>query len=87
PLRYEFMASLPIAGLDGTMRKRLNGDVPLGNVRIKTGLLRSVRSMAGYVRSKTGKQYLVVSLQNHAGIQNTTGTLIQDEILKWLYQH
>lgn len=85
PLRYEFMASLPIAGLDGTMRKRLGNDVPTGNVRIKTGLLRGVRSMAGYVKSKTGKNYMVVSLQNHAGIQNTTGTLIQDELLKWLY--
>lgn len=85
PLRYEFIASLPIAGLDGTMRKRLAKNVPTGNVRIKTGLIRGVRSMAGYVKSKTGKEYLVVSLHNHPGIQNTTGTLIQDELLKWLY--
>ena len=86
PLRAEFMSSLPIAGLDGTMRKRLRKDVPVGNLRIKTGLLRSVRSMAGYVRSENGRQYLVVSMQNYPGIQNTTGTLIQDELLKWLYK-
>lgn len=86
PLQPEFMSSLPIAGLDGTMRKRLRKDVPVGNLRIKTGLLRSVRSMAGYVRSESGKQYMVVCMQNYPGIQNTTGTLIQDELLKWLYQ-
>ena len=85
PLSAEFLSSLPIAGIDGTMRKRLNKDTPTGNIRIKTGLLRSVRSMAGYIKSKNGKHYLVVSLQNFPSIQNTTGTLIQDEILKWLY--
>lgn len=86
PLHPEFLTSLPIAGLDGTMRKRLNGKVDLGNIRIKTGLLNNVRSMAGYVKSRNGKNYAVVSLHNYPGIQNTTGTLIQDEILKWLYE-
>ena len=85
PLHPEFLNSLPIAGNDGTMRKRLNGEVPVGTVRIKTGLLNNVRSMAGYVRTRNGNDYAIVSLQNFPGIQNTTGTLIQDEILKWLY--
>lgn len=85
PLQPEFMSSLPIAGQDGTMRKRLNGKIPPGNVRIKTGLLNSVRSMAGYVTSKNNRHFAIVSLHNHPGIQHTTGTLIQDELLKWLY--
>ena len=85
PFYAEFSSSLPIAGIDGTMRKRLNGNITAGNIRIKTGLIRDVRSMAGYVKSKNGKHYLVVSLHNYPSIQNTTGTLIQDEILKWLY--
>ena len=86
PLQPEFMSSFPIAGLDGTMRKRLNGKIPEGEVRIKTGLIRNVRSMAGYVYSKHNRHYAIVSLQNYPGIQNTTGTLIQDELLKWLYE-
>jgi len=45
-----------------------------------------VRSMAGYVQSRNNKHYAVVSLHNYPGIQNTTGTLIQDELLKWLYE-
>lgn len=84
PLQPEFLASFPIAGMDGTMRKRLHNVQP-GSIRIKTGLLKNVRSMAGYVHSRNHKHYAVVALHNYPGIQNTTGTLIQDELLKWLY--
>jgi D-alanyl-D-alanine carboxypeptidase/D-alanyl-D-alanine-endopeptidase (penicillin-binding protein 4) len=86
PYQPEFMASLPMLGVDGTARKRLNGNIPAGAVRIKTGLLNNVRAMAGYMRSASGKRYVVVSLQNTPGIQNGIGTQVQDEILKWLYQ-
>ncbi len=86
PYQPEFMASLPMLGVDGTARKRLNGNIPAGAVRIKTGLLNNVRAMAGYVRSASGKQYVVVALQNHSGIQNGIGTQVQDEVLKWLYK-
>ena len=85
PYQPEFFASLPMVGVDGTVRKRLNGKINPGNARIKTGLINDVRSMAGYMKSKNNKNYIVVSLQNYRGIQNTTGTLVQDEILKWLY--
>lgn len=86
PLQPEFLASFPIAGKDGTMRKRLKGKIVPGSIRIKTGMLNGVRSMAGYVHSRNQKHYAVVSLQNYPGIQNTTGTTIQDELLKWLYE-
>lgn len=86
PYQPEFFASLPLVGVDGTVKKRLNGKIPAGSARIKTGVINNVRAMAGYLKSKNDKEYIVVSLQNHYGIQNTTGTLIQDEILKWLYQ-
>ncbi len=82
----EFMASLPMLGIDGTVRKRLKGTVHAGEIRIKTGLLNDVRGMAGYVHSQSDKHYVVVSLQNHSGIQNGVGTQVQDEILKWLYK-
>ena len=85
-LQPEFLSTFPIAGLDGTMRKRLNGKIPEGNVRIKTGLIRNVRSMAGYVYTRNNRHFAIVSLHNYPGIQNTTGTLIQDELLKWLYE-
>lgn len=86
PYQPEFFASLPLVGIDGTVRKRLKDKIPPGSARIKTGIIDNVRSMAGYVKSNNNKNYVVVSLQNYKGIQNTTGTLVQDEILKWLYK-
>ena len=85
PFQPEFMASLPMVGVDGTARKRLNGKIPAGKIRIKTGLLNNVRAMAGYVSSASGKHYVIVALQNYPGIQNGIGTQVQDEVLKWLY--
>ncbi len=87
PFQPEFLSSLPIAGLDGTMKKRLNGHIKAGSMRIKTGLLRDVRSMAGYVTTKSGSTFILVSLQNHRGVQNWTGTEVQDALLKWLYNN
>lgn len=86
PYQPEFFASLPLTGVDGTMRKRLNDTIPPGKARIKTGLINDVRAMAGYLRTINNDEYVVVSLQNYPGIQNTIGTTIQDEIIKWLYE-
>lgn len=86
PYQPEFMSSLPILGVDGTIRKRLIGVVPAGKIRIKTGLINDVRAMAGYVQSQSNKHYIVVALQNYRGVQNGIGTQVQDEILKWLYK-
>ncbi|MCG8324212.1 MAG: D-alanyl-D-alanine carboxypeptidase/D-alanyl-D-alanine-endopeptidase [Thiotrichales bacterium] len=87
PFQPEFLSSLPIAGVDGTMKKRLNSHISAGSMRIKTGLLRDVRSMAGYVTTQSGKSYVMVSFQNHRGVQNWTGTEVQDALLKWLYKN
>ncbi|MCI6529786.1 MAG: D-alanyl-D-alanine carboxypeptidase/D-alanyl-D-alanine-endopeptidase [Mesosutterella sp.] len=59
PWGPEFMSSLPIAGLDGTMRRR---PVPAGTARIKTGYLSGVRSAAGYVRSRSGMLYALCAV-------------------------
>jgi D-alanyl-D-alanine carboxypeptidase/D-alanyl-D-alanine-endopeptidase (penicillin-binding protein 4) len=86
PYQPEFFSSLPLVGVDGTVRKRLKGIIPPGSARIKTGIIDDVRAMAGYVKSKNNKNYIIVTLQNYKGVQNTIGTLVQDEVLKWLYQ-
>ena len=85
PYQPEFFASLPLVGVDGTMRKRLSGEIAPGAARIKTGIIDNVRTMAGYVRGKDDKGYILVALQNHPGIHRGIGTRVQDAILKWLY--
>jgi D-alanyl-D-alanine carboxypeptidase/D-alanyl-D-alanine-endopeptidase (penicillin-binding protein 4) len=86
PLHAEFLSSLPLHGGNGTMRKRLNGDFETGSVRIKTGLLDHVRTMAGFIRSKNKNNYAIVVLQNHTNIHRQIGTAIQDQIIDWVYQ-
>jgi D-alanyl-D-alanine carboxypeptidase/D-alanyl-D-alanine-endopeptidase (penicillin-binding protein 4) len=80
PLMPELMASLPLAGVDGTMRKR-NGAA--GNAHIKTGLLADVRAIAGYVHAASGRRYVVVAIINHANARD--GQPAHDALLQWVY--
>ena len=63
PLMPELMASLPIAGVDGTLkRSRANA---LGRAHLKTGSLRDVAAIAGYVHGTSGKRWVLVAIANH----------------------
>jgi D-alanyl-D-alanine carboxypeptidase/D-alanyl-D-alanine-endopeptidase (penicillin-binding protein 4) len=83
----EFMSSLPLAALDGTMRRRLRQDPLAGRAHIKTGSLRDVSAMAGYVTLPNGQRRIVVALINHPGIRHWQGWEIQDAVLRWAYAH
>ena len=50
-----FYQSLPIAGVDGTIRTRMKGTPAEGNIHAKTGTLSMVRSLSGYVRTADGR--------------------------------
>lgn len=60
----EFIASLPIAGLDGTLKNRMKNTPAQGEVRAKTGLLNGVAGIGGYHRSKGGTLYAFVFIYN-----------------------
>lgn len=51
----EFRDSLPLAGVDGTLRNRFKGTAAFQNVRAKTGTLRHVNTLSGYVTTKAGE--------------------------------
>ena len=84
PWMPEMLSSLSILSRDGTGKKRFKDKTLEGNMHIKTGIIDHVRSMAGVFQSKTGKRYIVLSLQNHPNIHQSTGTKIQDALLEWL---
>ncbi|QLI82603.1 D-alanyl-D-alanine carboxypeptidase/D-alanyl-D-alanine-endopeptidase [Chitinibacter fontanus] len=65
PYAAEYISSLPLVGLDGTMKKRLTDPAMAGMAHIKTGSLRDVRAVAGYVKDRKGKNWVVVGLVNH----------------------
>ena len=84
--RPEFLSSLPLAATDGTMRRRLHNSPLAGRARIKTGSVRGVRSLAGYVIAGNGKSYSVTVLihSDRATFQN--GNRIQNAVLEWLFR-
>ncbi len=77
----ELMASLPISGVDGTMKAR---NVPAGAAHMKTGMLDDARAVAGYVLAASGKRYVVVAIINDPGAAR--GTSAHDALLNWVYQ-
>jgi D-alanyl-D-alanine carboxypeptidase/D-alanyl-D-alanine-endopeptidase (penicillin-binding protein 4) len=76
----EFMASLPLVGVDGTMRKRAGA---AGSAHIKTGLLADTRAIAGYVLAVSGRRYAVVAIVNHANAGAAQDAF--DALLNWIY--
>ena len=81
PLMPEFVASLPLAAVDGTMKKRLNG--ASRQMHIKTGTLEDAKAVAGYVLDRNGRTQTVVFLINHVNAQ--AGQAAQDALLQWIY--
>ena len=77
----ELMASLPISGVDGTMKAR---NVTSGAAHMKTGLLGDTRAVAGYVLAASGRRYVVVAIINHPGASRGTGA--HDALIDWVYQ-
>lgn len=64
PQMPELLASLPIVGVDGTLRRVKNANTK-GMAHLKTGTLRDVTSLAGIVHSASGKRYALVGIINH----------------------
>ena len=84
PVMPEFVASMPIVGIDGTMKKRLNGSEATGRAHIKTGTLDSVKTAAGYALDAQGRRYAVTFLINHPKAQ--AGGPAIDALLVWVAQ-
>jgi serine-type D-Ala-D-Ala carboxypeptidase/endopeptidase (penicillin-binding protein 4) len=62
PLMPELAASLPAAGVDGTLRR---ARPTAGRAHLKTGSLRDVNGLAGYVLSASGRRYVLVAIVQH----------------------
>ncbi len=85
PYMPEFMSSLPVFAVDGTLRKRFGGELA-GRVHLKTGTIDNVRAMAGYLLDRRGRRMVVVSLHNRWRADSRAGEMVQDALLNWVYQ-
>ena len=79
-LMPEFTASLPIAGVDGTLRNRMQGLYAEKVLRAKTGTLSGVSALAGYTRTADGKVLTFGILISHYVGSSATARGIQDSI-------
>jgi serine-type D-Ala-D-Ala carboxypeptidase/endopeptidase (penicillin-binding protein 4) len=82
PHAPELLMSLPVAGVDGTMRRRLKGTPAEGWARLKTGTLANVRALAGTVRDTRGDTWVVVAMLNHE--RAGEGRAALDALIEWV---
>ena len=83
PARAEMASSLPIVGVDGTMKRRLRGHGLEGAGRFKTGSLNNVKSVAGYAVDSRGREFIFVCLINWRNA--AAARRLQDSLLKWAH--
>lgn len=79
PLMPELMSSLPITGVDGTLRRVKSR--ASGSAHLKTGSLNDVVAMAGYVHGASGKRWVLVALVNHPNARAARPAI--DALVEW----
>ncbi|WP_175653815.1 D-alanyl-D-alanine carboxypeptidase/D-alanyl-D-alanine endopeptidase [Pseudomonas sp. Marseille-P9899] len=84
PYAAEFISSLPLTGMDGTMRKRLKRTAMAGEAHIKTGTLNTVRAISGFSRDSNGTTWAVTAILNDPRPWGASAVL--DQILLDLYK-
>ena len=84
PYMPEYVSSLPIAGVDGTLRYRFLGTPVAGHFHGKTGTINGVNTLAGYLQRGLHR-YIVVVLENYPEADTERGFRAEDGVIKWLY--
>jgi D-alanyl-D-alanine carboxypeptidase/D-alanyl-D-alanine-endopeptidase (penicillin-binding protein 4) len=77
PNMSELMSSLPVTGLDGTMKR----SKAQASAHLKTGSLRDVAGVAGFVDTASGKRLVVVAILHHANANAARPAL--DAMIDW----
>jgi D-alanyl-D-alanine carboxypeptidase/D-alanyl-D-alanine-endopeptidase (penicillin-binding protein 4) len=83
PLFAEFESAMPIVATDGTLKRRFNGSALSGNAHLKTGTLRDVSALAGYVFTANAVRVAFVMLVNHPNASGSEAA--QRTLLEWVH--
>ena len=78
----ELMMSLPLAGVDGSMRNRLKTGPASGRARLKSGSIKNVVALAGYVPDAQGRWWVLAAMVNHA--QAAAARPALDALVDWV---
>jgi serine-type D-Ala-D-Ala carboxypeptidase/endopeptidase (penicillin-binding protein 4) len=85
PFMPEYLASLSLAGLDGTLSRRFRNSALTGTAHMKTGSMDHVSAVAGYFQAQSGRRFIVVTLLNYTDVHRGPGEEMQEMLLRWLY--
>ena len=77
PFMPELMASLPLTGVDGTLKRSKS----TASAHLKTGSLRDVMGVAGYVDAAQGQRYVLVAIVNHPNAHQARP--VMDALIDW----
>ncbi len=83
PTMPEFLASLPILSVDGTLKSRHGGGLA-GRAHLKTGSIDNVRAQAGMLLDEQGRRMVVVVLHNDTHADTFAGEQVQNAVLSWV---
>lgn len=81
----EFMASLSIAGIDGTTRNRFDESSGNGVMHVKTGRLDHVSALAGYAHGGDDALYVLAIMMNTPEAHRGPGQELEEAVLQWLH--
>ncbi|MCD4776885.1 MAG: D-alanyl-D-alanine carboxypeptidase/D-alanyl-D-alanine-endopeptidase [Candidatus Aegiribacteria sp.] len=82
----EFLATLPVNGVDGTLRSRM-ADLPPGAFRGKTGTLNDTSAIAGLLTSSSGRRIVLVIMFEVPRGQTWTARGLQDNMVSWFWEN
>ena len=85
PVREEFVSSLAVAAMDGTVERRFQNVNVAGQALLKTGTLEGARGIAGYVIDADGRRWAVAAIVNHPNAAIVQGAL--DFFVQWVYRN
>ena len=83
PVMPEFVSSMPVAGIDGTLR-RSRVRQP-GSAHLKTGTLDDASALAGYVLANNGRHYVLVAMANGSGAPAARPAF--EALVDWTMEH
>ena len=82
PYAAEFIASLPLPGLDGTLRRRMRASGTRGRAHLKTGRLDGVAALAGFLHPQGGGTRIIVFFLAHPDAHRGIGTDLGDLLVE-----
>ncbi|HPY38950.1 MAG TPA: D-alanyl-D-alanine carboxypeptidase/D-alanyl-D-alanine-endopeptidase [Thiolinea sp.] len=84
PYREDLLNSMAVLGVDGTLKNRMKNSSLAGRGRFKTGTLRDVRALAGYLQASDGQMYVISILHNDPRARASVRAA-HDDLVEWVY--